>query len=287
MLFTGDDLTALLGSLQNHFLIQRLDGRHIDDAGVDTGLFQLLASLDGFIDHQTVSNDRNVSTLTHHFALADLESKTFLMEHRHSQTAKAQVHGALMLISSLDCSRGFHSIRRADDHHAGDGTHQCEIFAALVTCAVLTHGHTAMSSADLHVQLGIANGVANLLKSTARCKHGKAGCERNLTGSSQSCCNSHHIAFRNAAVKVAIRICLGKHTGLGGTCQVRIQNNHIGMLSTQSHQPLAVTFTGSHFLYICHITYPPVLLKSDAVLPLPARTVRHWERHRASLPDSP
>ena len=192
-----------------------------------------------------------------------------------------------MLISCLYRSLSFHSIRRADNHHTGDGTHQREIFAALVACTVLTHGHTAMGSADLHIQLGIANGVTNLLKSTASRKHSEAGCKRNFTGSSKTRCNGHHVAFCNAAVKVAVGICLGKHAGLGRTCQISIQNNHIGMLSAQRYQTLAVTVTGSHFLHICHITYPPVLPKSDAVLPWPARTVRHWEQHRASLPDFP
>ena len=43
----GDDLAALLGSSDDQRFVQGLDGGHVDDHGIDTGLSQLFAGLDG------------------------------------------------------------------------------------------------------------------------------------------------------------------------------------------------------------------------------------------------
>ena len=167
VLLAGDDLAALLGSSDDQPFVQGLDGGHVDDHGIDTGLSQLFTGLDGLVGHQTVGDDGHILAIAQDFALTNDELIALIMEHGQSQAAKAQVHGTLILVSGLDGSLGFHIIRGADDSHAGDGTHQSEVLAALVAGAVFTDADTAVGSADLHIQVGVANGVAVSLEEAA------------------------------------------------------------------------------------------------------------------------
>ncbi len=95
VLLGGDDPAALLGGLEDDLLVQRLDGVDVDDPGVDALGSQLLRGNAGFVDHQAGGDDGNVAALGDLLALADLEVIGLgIVEHRHGQTAEAQVDGA-------------------------------------------------------------------------------------------------------------------------------------------------------------------------------------------------
>jgi hypothetical protein len=66
-------LAALLCSLEDDLLVQRLDGVDVDDPGVDALSGQLLRSHAGFVDHQAGGDDGNVAALSDLLTLADLE----------------------------------------------------------------------------------------------------------------------------------------------------------------------------------------------------------------------
>ena len=175
----------------------------------------------------------------------------------------------------------------ADDYHTGDGAHQGEVLTALMGSTIFTNGHTAVGSADLHIQPGIADGVTDLLVGAAGCEHCEGGGKRNHTGCCQTGSHAHHIALSNATVEMTVGISLSEHTSLGRTSQVGIQNHNISVFLTQFDQSLAVAVTGSHLLNICHITCPPVLPSWHSVQPWPAHTVHRWEPHRANRHCSP
>ena len=224
---------------------------------MDAHGFQRFTGLDGLVSHQTVGNDGDIRTLAQDLALADLEFKAVLMEHRNCQAPHAQVDRPLIFIRRLGGRLSLHAVGGADDDHAGDGAHQRKVLAALVACAVLAHGQTAVCCADLHIQMGIADGVADLLESPPRGEHGKGGREGNEAVGREARRHAHHVRFRNAAVEVTVRVRLGKHAGLGGACQVGVQHHDVLMLRAQGNQAPSVALAGGHFLYICHITCPP------------------------------
>ena len=224
---------------------------------MDAHGFQRFTGLDGLVSHQTVGNDGDIRTLAHDLALADLEFKAVLMEHRNCQAPHAQVDRPLIFIRRLDSRLSLHAVGGADDDHAGDGTHQRKVLAALVARAVLAHGQAAVGGANLHVQVGIADGIADLLKSPPCGEHGKGRREGNEAVGREARRHAHHVRFRNAAVEVTVGVRLGKHAGLGGACQVGVQRHDVLMLRAQSNQSPSVALAGGHFLYICHITCPP------------------------------
>ena len=70
--------------------------------GVDALSGQLLRSHAGFVDHQAGGDDGNVAALGDLLALADLEVIVLgIVEHRHSQTAKAQIDGAITVMPGM------------------------------------------------------------------------------------------------------------------------------------------------------------------------------------------
>ena len=112
--------------------------------------------------------------------------------------------------------------------------------------AVLTDGDAAVGSADLHVQVGVGHGVADLLKGTARSEHRKAGHEGDIAHGGQAGGDAHHVGLGDAAVEVAVRVSLAEHTGLGSGSEVGVQYHQIVVaLSGQCFQSIAVALAGS------------------------------------------
>ena len=263
----------------------------VDDAGVDALSGQLLCRQTGFVDHQAGGDDGDVVALGELLALAQLEVVVgLIVEDGHCQTAEAQVDRALHRIRGADGCAGLDVIGGADDGHAGQAAHQGEILAALVGSAVLTDGDAAVGRADLNVQAGVSDGVADLLKGTARSKHGKAGNERGIAHGGQARSHAHHVALGNAAVKVAVRICLAEHAGLGGGGQVGVQHHDVVVtLCSQLLQGVAVAVTGRNLLHICHLTFPPLPARRRlrSVPSWRSHIPRHWGPCRASQRRSP
>ena len=287
VLLAGDDLAALFGGREHQLLIQGFDGSHVDDHGVNALSRQRLGGHDGFIDHQAVGDDGNVGAVAHNLALANFKLVAFLMEDGHRRPAEAHIHRAHIFVGGLHHGLGLHIVGGAHDHHAGDGAHQSEVLAALVAGTVLTYGDAAVGSADLHIQVGIADGVAHLLIGTSGGEHGEGGSEGHQAGGGHTGSHADHIRLGNAAVKVTVGEGLLENAGLGSTGQIRVQDYQVFVLGTQLRQGVAIAVTGCDFLYVCHITCPPVLPGSPSARSWPARTRRHSVPCRASPPDSP
>ena len=115
-----------------------------------------------------------------------------------------------------------------------------------------------MGGADLHVQVGIANGVSHLLKGPSRSEHGKGAGKGLEARSGEACGHAHHIGLGNAAVKVAVGESLLENPGLGGIGQVGVQDHNVVMLLAQFHQGLAVAVPCGDLFYVCHLISPPI-----------------------------
>ena len=96
--------------------------------------------------------------------------------------------------------------------------------------AILTHGNTGVGTADLHIELGIRNGVADLLVGSAGSEHGKRGAVGDQSHGGQSSRNIHHIGLSNAAVIKAIRMGGLEILGHRSASQIGIQHNDLVVL---------------------------------------------------------
>ena len=119
-----------------------------------------------------------------------------------------------------------------------------------MSCAVLTYGNSAVSCADLYIQLRIAYRVAHLLKCTSCRKHGKSADKRNFACRSKSGSDTYHIALCDTTVNMTLRKFFFEHCSLGGCSKVSIQNNKILMFFSKFHQSSAIACSCSDFLYI-------------------------------------
>ena len=147
-----------------------------------------------------------------------------------------------------------------------------------MAAAVLAHGNAGVGTADLYIELGVGNGVADLLVGPARTEHGEGGAEGDETHGGKACTDVHHIALSNAAIKETVGIGGLEILGHGSASQISIQNNDLVIGGTQLYESLAVSFTGCDFF--THGFSPPV----PSML---ARAARRWAPCHASLPDFP
>ena len=116
--------------------------------------------------------------------------------------------------------------------------------------AVFTDAETAVGTDDLHVQTGIAHGVADLLPGTAGSKHGEGVDEGLLAAGGQAGGHAHHVALSDAHVEEPVGIGLHKALGHGSARQVGVEHHQLGILLSQLYQRIAVGGTGCDFL--CH-----------------------------------
>ena len=173
---------------------------------------------------------------------------------------------------------GLLGVGRDDHGHAGDKAHQADVLDRLVAAAVLTHGHTGVGAADLHVEPGIGDGVADLFICPACTEHSKRRAEGNQTHGGQARADIHHICLSDTAVEEALRMRGLEMLGHGGASQVCVQHHDLVVDVAQLGQSLAVCLAGRDFF--THGLSPPIPSKPAAAAP-------GWEPCRASPPGSP
>lgn len=113
----------------------------------------------------------------------------------------------------------------------GQFSHQRDVLDGLVASAVLAHAQAGVGESELHVAVGIADGIADLLKRTSRAEQGEGAHKGNITGVGKTRGCAHHVGLRDSHVEMAVRIHVLKHTGLGGMGQVGVQHHYFIIFS--------------------------------------------------------
>ena len=90
-----------------------------------------------------------------------------------------------------------------------------------------------MGSTNLYIQMGIADGVADLLKSTASSEHGKGAGKGYHACGRKACGNTHQVGFCDTAVKKSVRKCFLESACFGSISQVSVKNNQVFVLFTK------------------------------------------------------
>ena len=121
-------------------------------------------------------------------------------------------------------------IRRHDHPHIGQRPHDGDIFDGLVGSAVLTYADTAMGGDDLHIHLGIADGVPDLLKGLLRGKHSIGRPDDRMSKGGNARRDAHRISLRDAHGIESLRPPLLKLDASGGFRHIRSHNDQLGKL---------------------------------------------------------
>ena len=251
----------------------------IDDGSVDAIACERLGGHQGLVDHEAGREDRNIFTLAQDVCFANLKGLDHVaLKNGRGEARKAHVDGAFEISDRHGGGLCFVGVRGADDRHAGDGAHERDVLDALVAAAVLAHGHAGVGAADLHVELGIGDGVADLFIGPSCAEHSKRRAEGNQPHGRQACGDVHHVRLGNAAVEEALGIGGLEMLGHSGAGQVGVQHHHLLIGGAQLYQSLAVGFTGCDFF--THGLSPPIPSK-------PAGAAPRWGPCRASPPGSP
>ncbi len=102
-----------------------------------------------------------------------------------------------------------------------------------------------MGRSDLHVQVGIAHGVADLVVGAAGAEHGEAAGEGDVSRGGQAGGHINHVLLGDAAVEQPIGVAgLGQLLGGGGAGQVGVDGDDRRALGGKFRQRDAVSRTG-------------------------------------------
>ena len=171
---------------------------------------------------------------------------------RRCRTSEADVDRTVHLVCCAHHLACLYIIRGTHDRHARNRAHEGEVLTALMRCTVLTDGYAAVCRADLDIQMRIPNGISYLLVCTSRRKHGKGGDKGDEPHRRETRTDIRHIAFRNPAVKMALRKHLLKCPRLRCAGKVGIQNDNIRMFLAEFSEGVPVAVTRCNFFHICH-----------------------------------
>ena len=84
-----------------------------------------------------------------------------------------------------------------------------------------------VSSADLYVEVGVTDRVADLLVCAACREHCKGACEGNASGGGDTCRDRDHITLCDTAVEVTCGKFLLEYAGLGCRREVSVKNDEV------------------------------------------------------------
>ena len=257
MLLDGHDVAGLGGALDDQVGIDGLDGVHVDDLGVDALGSELLGGLESLADHQATGDDGHIGALAHDNTLTQLEVVGLgVVDNRRGQTGEAHVHRTVALVGGARHRAGLDVVGRNDHSHARDDAHEGDILAALVRGAVLAHRDTGVRGTNLNVEVRVADGVTDLLKSAAGGEHGKGAREGNAAGGRDTGGDAHQVTLGNAHIEETIGAGGLELAGLRGGGQVGVEDHKVIVLVGELDEGLAVAYARGDFFDVCHPRAP-------------------------------
>ena len=236
-------MTGLLGRCQNDFLVQRLDGEHINNLGRDLLLCQQICSCKRLSNLNTASSNGNVGALTQDVCKRQAALEGLIVDVVNLVTTHTHVEGAICLGSKPERCLGSVVICRNKHAHLRESAHHANVLEGLVSGAVLSYRNACVRRANLHVEARVADGVSNLIVSATGCKHGKRAGKHGASRKCQSRCNAYHVLLGNTHVNHALwegLLEVGKFSGTGKVC---VNGHNIVTLIYQLNKSLTICLT--------------------------------------------
>ena len=123
---------------------------------------------------------------------------------RHRCAAHAHVHRAWRFSSQSDgrASRGV--VRRHEHAHVRKPAHERNVLEHLMAAAVGADGDAGVRGGDLHVEVAVAHGVADLVVGATRSEHGERAGVGDMAGGREAGGHIHHVLLGDAAVEQTV-----------------------------------------------------------------------------------
>ena len=243
MLLNGYHMTGLLGRCQNDFLVQWLNGEHINNLSRNLLLCKQVCSCECLGNLNTAGSNGNVCALTQDVCKWQTTLEGLIVDVGNLVATHTHVKGAVCLGSKPERCLGSVVICRNKHAHLREGSHHANVLKGLVSSAILSYRNACVRRANLHVKAGVADGVSNLIVSATGCKHGKRAGKHGAPRKCQSRCNAYHVLLGNTHVNHALWEGLLEVGKLGGASKVCVNSNDVVTLVYQLNKSLTICLT--------------------------------------------
>ena len=293
MLLGRHDATGLRHRFEDGRPIERLHRERVDDLGGDARIGQRVGGGERLADLHAVGHDGDIAPLAQHVGATEFQLHLVVVDAGHGGAAHAHVDGARRGGGEAQGGAGGGVVGGHEHAHAGKTAHEGDVLEHLVRAAVGAHGDARMGGGDLHVQVRVAHGVADLVVGAPGAEHGKRARERDVAGQREARGHVDHVLLGDAAVEQAPGVSrVGELLGGGRAGQVGIYRHDEHALGGELRQRGAVRgarglLLGSG-LGVCEFHHggPPIPRRRTAP-PEPSQVPRASAPCRASRPDFP
>ncbi len=128
--------------------------------------------------------------------------------------------------------------------HAREHAHECEVLDHLVAATVGTDGDARVGGRELHVEVAVAHGVADLVVGAAGGEHGEGSRERHLARGGEAGGNVDHVRLGDADVEEALGVGVLQLRGGGGLGEVGLDRDDVDAFVREFDERLAQGLAG-------------------------------------------
>ena len=120
---------------------------------------------------------------------------------------------------------------------------------------VIGGGDAAVGAGDFHVQVGIADLLADHLAHPHGAEGGIGDHERDLAAGGKARGHTGGVLLGNAHVQILVRQLLAEGAGLAGFADVHVHNQNIGILFANGYDLIAKPVAGGFFHNFAHLRF--------------------------------
>lgn len=228
MLLNGHQDLGAGRRLEDSVAVDRLDGCHVDDAHRTAGRIEAPGDLDGGVDRQAASDDRQLLAAGVLYRLAENEIGRRVVEIRLSSSSGPEIDRPVMVDAGTDRRLELRAIGGRNDRQIGDRPHRANVLGRMVGRTVEAHGDTGVMADQPHRQCAIGDIHPDLLagkQSEERCESSDIG---EHAGRGDPGRRRHHVLLRYSEADITVWITRGKTVEAIGVLQIG-RSRHDGM----------------------------------------------------------
>jgi len=248
----GYDRMRVADGSKHCLCIQRFNGVHIQHSNARAFFFQLIRCCQCDGHDITIGDNGHVRAFSQLLGLADLKGFILIIDEGNGIARETQIYRTVVLCCCANQFAGRPVVTAHDDGHVGQCAQNTHVLDSLMAGAVVGGGETSMRTGDLHIQLGIADLLTDLLAHAHGAKYSIGRYEGDLSAGRQTGSHTAGVLFGNTDINMLIGQLFGEFYRLAALADVSIHHIDIRIFKTQSKDLIAIRIARRQALHFAH-----------------------------------